>query len=403
MTAIPEPRRAWTPSRTILVASVGTIGYTLPLFLTGALAVQITGELAFGVAGIGLAIGVFRGCAALTSYHMGRLVDWLGALRSMRLCTVIAAVCSFGIGAWADSLTSLAAWMLVGGTANALGQPAANRLLQRHVVSGRQGVAFGVKQGSVPSATMLAGLAVPAIALTLGWRWAYMAPAILSVATFVLSRGLTVPMARGKAGTPKPRGVTPGGGKLEDRSTIVLLGAAMGLAMAAASVASAFFVGGAVVAGMSPQVAGTVLAVASACTIATRLVAGVAVDRLAGGQLLISAAMVAVGAFGFVTLAIGGPTLLTVGIIVAMAGGWGSNGVFWYCLVQAYPDAPGRATGAVAPGALLGSSSGPVVFGAVIERTSYTVAWSACCILGLASSAAMVWAARRLRHRQVGV
>ena len=41
------------------------------------------------------------------------------------------------------------------------------------VPAGRQGLSFGVKQAAIPVSTLLAGAAVPTVALTLGWRWAF--------------------------------------------------------------------------------------------------------------------------------------------------------------------------------------------------------------------------------------
>ena len=381
-----------------MVTVAGTIAYTQPVFLAGALSVQLTGELAFGVAGIGLAVGVFRGTAALTSMHMGRLVDRLGSVRSLRLAAAIAAISSAGIAWTSVNLLTFAAWLVLAGTANAIGQPATNRLLHRLIPPERQGIAFGVKQAAVPTSTMLAGLAIPAIALTVGWRWAFAGPSLLLVVLVLLSAGVgqrtPMPPLRGRA-----KGARKATERLEDRPTIVLLAAAIGLGMAGASVAPAFFVDSAVRGGLRPDIAGVVLAIASVTTVLSRLTAGYVVDRMQSDQLKLAAGMVLSGAFGFAALAVGRPAWSIVGIIIAMTLGWGFNGVFWYCLVQAYPDSPARATGAVAPGGLLGSSLGPIVFGVVVERTSYTVGWSLASGLGLLAATAMYLAGRRLRHR----
>ena len=395
----PGARRAWTPGRAMTVTVLGTVAYTQPVFLVGALAVQVTEELAFGVAGIGLAVGLFRGTAALTSAHMGRLADRLGSVTSLRLAAGVAAVASAGLALTAVSLATFSIWLVVAGTANAIGQPATNRLLQRHIPPERQGIAFGVKQAAVPTSTMLAGFAVPLIALTLGWRWAFAGPAVLTLLLLAASRGV----GQRPAGSVLRRSRDPGGEQavLEDRATIVLLSAAIGLGMAGASAAPAFFVDSAVTGGLRPDIAGLVLAGASIATILSRLLAGYVADRLPGGQLRMAAVMVLLGSVGYALLAVGGPSLYVVGIVIAMALGWGFNGVFWYCLVQAYPDTPGRATGAVAPGGLLGSSLGPIIFGVVVERTSYTVGWTLAGLLGLVAAVVMFLAAERLKARDV--
>ena len=395
--ADPGRRRPWTTSRALLVTVAGTIAYTQPVFLTGALSVQLTGELAFGVAGLGLAVGVFRGAAALTSVHLGRLVDRLGSVRSLRLAAAISAISSAGIAWTSVNLVTFAAWLVLAGTANAIGQPATNRLLHRLIPPGRQGIAFGVKQAAVPASTMLAGLAIPVIALTVGWRWAFALPTLLLILLILLSArvGQRTPMPRRRARADRAGNPTE---RLQDRPTIVLLAAAIGLGMAGASVAPAFFVDSAVRGGLRPEIAGVTLAIASVTTVLSRLAAGYVVDRMGNDQLNLAAGMVLVGAFGFAALAVGRPAWSTVGIIIAMALGWGFNGVFWYCLVRAYPQSPARATGAVAPGGLLGSSLGPIVFGVVVERTSYTVGWSVASGLGLLAASAMYLAGRRLRR-----
>ena len=43
----------------------------------------------------------------------------------------------------------------------------------------RRGAAFGIKQAAAPLATLLAGLAIPVFALTLGWRAAFLAACLL--------------------------------------------------------------------------------------------------------------------------------------------------------------------------------------------------------------------------------
>lgn len=49
------------------------------------------------------------------------------------------------------------------------------------MATGRRGFAFGVKQSAVPLTAMLAGLAVPVFAVTVGWRWAFGAAAALGL------------------------------------------------------------------------------------------------------------------------------------------------------------------------------------------------------------------------------
>lgn len=82
------------------------------------------------------------------------------------------------------------------------GQLASNLTLSRYVPAHRLGLSFGIKQAAIPLATLLAGAAVPAVALTLGWRWAYGIGAVLALAALLISPRDTV----GRERTP----ATPG-------------------------------------------------------------------------------------------------------------------------------------------------------------------------------------------------
>src|SRR4029453_10793467 len=81
---------------------------------------------------------------------------------------------------------SVVAILTVGAAANALGQLASNSSLAQHVPARRQGLSFGVKQAAIPICTLLAGASVPIVALTLGWRWAFVLAAVLAVAAIPL-------------------------------------------------------------------------------------------------------------------------------------------------------------------------------------------------------------------------
>ena len=104
------------------------------------------------------------------------------AMTTMRASTRARSSCALLAAALATGTGWLAAALAVGGLANAVGQPAGNATLAQHVSADRFGIAFAVKQSGIPVATLLGGLAVPAVALTIGWRWAFAAGALLAVA-----------------------------------------------------------------------------------------------------------------------------------------------------------------------------------------------------------------------------
>src|SRR5690606_29072959 len=66
-------------------------------------------------------------------------------------------------------------WWLVGamavlGAANATCQGTSNRTVATLLPSHRRGLGFGIKQGAVPVAIVLGGLAVPTTTEVFGWR-----------------------------------------------------------------------------------------------------------------------------------------------------------------------------------------------------------------------------------------
>ncbi len=182
------------PGWRTLASVIGVVtGGALPGFLTGGVSVQLRADLGFGESGLGFAVGAFFTAAALSSAVLGRTAERLGPSRAMQASAVVSVVSLLGVAAGARSFTTLLLWLAVGGVANALAQPAANLFIARTVEASRLGMAFAVKQSGIPAATLLGGLAVPAIALTVGWRWAFVAGAAVP-----LGGGLTLPRVGGR-------------------------------------------------------------------------------------------------------------------------------------------------------------------------------------------------------------
>ena len=112
---------------------------------------------------------------------MGRVVERIGAHRAMRVSATGSAAALLGVALFAESWAGLVACLVLGGLANAVAHPATHLSLARKVPANRQGFSFGIKQAAIPAATLLAGLAVPIIAVTFGWRWAFAGGAALAL------------------------------------------------------------------------------------------------------------------------------------------------------------------------------------------------------------------------------
>lgn len=69
------------------------------------------------------------------------------------------------------------------------------------------------------------------------------------------------------------------------------------------------------------------------------------------------------------------PSLYLVAMPVALLGTWSWPGVFFFTLVQSFPEIPARASGLGLSGNLTGTLIGPVVVGALAASGDYGVAW----------------------------
>jgi MFS family permease len=361
----------------------------LPGLLTGALAVQLGQDLAFGTAGLGAAIAAVRATATVSSVPVGRFADRLGAINALRVATAAAALSAAWIALGARSWWGLTAGLIVSGFAIAMGHPAANRLLSRTVPPDRQGIAFGIKQSAPPTASLLAGVSVPMIALTVGWRWAFGLGAVLAVV-------MMVAIGRRPAQRPKPLEPPAGGRRRRPRPGMVVLGFGFGFGTAAAVVVPAFYVDTAVRAGSPVSLAGTLLAVASAATIVVRVSMGFVADRIERNHFWLCGGLLAVGCVGLVLLASGNPMTMAAGVVVATPMLWGFNGVFWFAVVRLGSDRPGTITGIMSPGGHLGGSLGPLTFGLLATAVGDRGAWLTWSLLGLAAALSMFAAAHVL-------
>ena len=389
----PREREASNRRPILLAVAVATVG-VLPAFLTGGLAVQIRDELDFGSAALGLAVAAFFASSSLASAIMGRLVERIGFHRGMRLAAIGSAASLFGVALLAGSWAGLVACLVLGGLANAVLHPATNLSLAREVPAGRQGLSFGVKQAAIPAATLLAGLAVPGIALTFGWRWAFAGGAVIALAV-----ALFVP-----AGTPG--GVVR---RLEEArekdarvAPLVLLALGIGLGSTATAPLGSFLVESSVAAGLRVDTAGLLLALGSAVNIVVRVAFGHLADGMSGGRLRLVAAMLGIGVVGFALLASGESALILPGALLAFGAGWGWPGLFNFAVVKTSPGAPAAATGVTQTGASGGAALGPLLFGLVVEAASYDVAWLVSAAIALGALAAIL-AGRRmvLRDRRL--
>ncbi|MET7371419.1 MFS transporter [Micromonospora arida] len=374
------------PVRASAGAVVTTVACVLPVFLLGGLAVQMGTDLGFSPAGLGLAVSVYFGVSALASVPSGRLVERYGPALVARCGILLAAGSMLAVAAFARSYPVLVGLLALSAAANALGQLASNAALAQHVPARRQGLSFGVKQAAIPVSTLLAGVAVPTIALTAGWRWAFVAAAVAALTTLA-----AVP--RQLPGLARRAGATRAG---RATAALVVIGAAATLASGAANSLGTFLVDSAAARGLSPGLAGLTLTLGSAVCVAARVGAGWLADRRETGHIALIAAMLLVGAVGLGLLALTGSVPLVVGVVLGFGLGWAWPGLMNFAVVRLHPQSPAAATSITQTGVYAGGCLGPLSLGPLAAHLGYPAMWTIAAVAMLLAAALMLVGSRLL-------
>ncbi|WP_353158080.1 MFS transporter [Salinisphaera shabanensis] len=360
----------------------------LPLFMVGALGLQLSEDVGVPISALSFASAAFFGAGALVSSAAGYVASVYGVRSTMRYALVLVIGVLFYLALWLQSMAGLIVILAIAGMGNALAQPSVNLYLAERISHRRQGTAYGIKQSAIPAAGMLAGLAVPAIGLTVGWRWAFALFAIPPVILAVYLPNARVISQPDKAYRRRPD---------VSRPILRVIALGSGLAMAAGSSLIIFLVPGAVVAGWSPAHSGLVFAGASVVGVVGRLACGVQADRRDGRHLCAIAMMLLIGAVGFAALAFSHPLLFVLGASIAFGFGWGWTGLLIHAVVQLSPSAPASSTGLVQVGTSSGAVAGPLLFGFIVEHGSYPLAWTTAGVELLLASLIFVVAAMMIR------
>lgn len=358
-----------------LVAALGV----LPTFLTGGLVTQLRDDLGVDVAQIGLATASLFVTTAVFAPTGARFARRIGTSRAIVVAPIISAV-SLATGATAINFASLVAAMILGGMANAIAQPVASIRLAEFVHSRSLGLAFGIKQAAVPSAALFAGLAVPTIAVTVGWRWVWITAAIAAILAaaygFASRRVMPVDLL---TGTETLRGRD----RLERRSMfLVTIGAF--LAATVGTSVGVFFIDSAVSIGFTPTSAGLMYASFSAVAIITRVALGWYSDRKpAIDSYLLATCLLAAGVIGNLLFASQAVWAVFGGALLSYVLGWAWPGILQWSVVRDNRLNVAAATGFFQSGSSMGAGVGPIFFGALVGATSYQLGWLAAAGLGV--------------------
>jgi predicted MFS family arabinose efflux permease len=251
----------------------------------------------------------------------------------------------------------------------------------------RQGLAFGIKQAAIPAAVLVSGLALPLIALPLGWRTAFVLCATGALVVAAVARRRAGSFVAPAARPPAPR---------PSRALIVTaVGAALG--SAGPNSLGAYLVASSVDIGIAEGAAGLLAATGSAVSLVTRVALGQRADRRADYGFGAVIVLLAVGSSGFALLASDSTPLFVAGALVAFALGWGWPGLFNLAVVDHNRNAPGAATGVTQTGIYVGAAAGPAAYGLLSTEIGYSGAWAIVGVFCLLSALAFAWAARLRR------
>ena len=349
-----------------VMATVSTI---FPGFLVGALSVQISDEMGVSEAVYGWGLGSFFLAATVGSILLGRLAQRIGPANQMTAALAVTAVVQVALAATARSFPAVIGFLVIAGWANAANQTAVNLALARAELP-RLGLAVSAKQSGMPAASLLAGFAVPALALTVGWRWAYVTGAALAVAAVPVVRAAIESAPTGSRARTPARPVS-------SFRALVLAAVAGGFLSFSAGTLNAWTVGSGVDAGLGPGPAGLFLGIGAGLGIALRLAGGYWSDTMRQPPFRVAGLTGLVGAASIAALALRAPGPHVAFTLLAFGGGWIWPAFTNFGIVRTNPDAAGTATGVTQMGIYVGVFLAPLVTGVLIEQSGYPLMWLA--------------------------
>ncbi|MDE0170255.1 MAG: MFS transporter [bacterium] len=174
---------------TLMLLAMGVS--TMASHALGILAGFLIEEFSITRAELGAVIAVSSALAAVVAIPAGRAVDLVGAKRSLLAVFAVSAL-SFFLYALARNMVVMYAASAIAAVPLSAANSATNKTIALYLPPRRRGIVTGVKQSGVSLALFLSGVALPPVALLLGWRAALGIVGALTVVALV-STGVAVP------------------------------------------------------------------------------------------------------------------------------------------------------------------------------------------------------------------
>jgi len=354
----------------------------------GILATFIIDDLSISRAELGIVLGLVNVAAAVLSPIAGRVTDRIGGKKAL-VALFVTAGATFLIFGTAVAYSMLFVGAVAGAISQAMANPATNKLIAEDVPAGKRGVITGVKQSGVQAGIFLGGLTVPTLAISLGWRGAYLIVAMVPL-VFTAVVAWVIPA------TPKATTEHRTRSRIPLPSAIWWLagfGFLMGFSGAVTFLVPLF---AEEALGHSPLVGGIAAAVIAFAAVPGRILWSRYAERSGAFRgSLGTMAVLSIAAAGLFYLSGAAAAWLLWPAAVLIAAGsssWNSVGMV-AVMVEAGVAATGRASGFVLFGFLTGLGIAPPIFGAIVDHTgSYDLMWllSALTAAG-AAIAIVVW------------
>jgi len=324
----------------------------------------------------------------LFSMPGGRLADRLGVRPSFLGGLAVAAI-GLLAAALAPGFLAFLVCLFVAGSGWSVVNPALGKAIMDVFPVSERGIAMGVKQMGLTLGGLVAALALPAIAATLGWRYAVGACSVVVAVPVALGWR---PLAafhvgvRGATSTACERGATSWWWARRP-ALVVFFATGFVLGMVQGAVLSylpLFTIQGL---GFDKIGAGLLVAASQAGGAVSRLALGAASDRWAAGRRSRWLAFTgAIGAAIFLVYAVWPATSAGLAGLLAFATGVGAYGwVGIFFVISAEAGGRGQAgllSGVAFASIVLGLLVGPPIFGLLLEGfDSYAVAWAVFAVL----------------------
>ncbi len=320
----------------------------------------------------------------LFSLPGGRLADRLG-VRPAFLGGLALGAAGLLAAALAPGFLAFLACLFVAGAGWSVVNPTLGKAIMDVFPVRERGIAMGVKQMGLTLGGLVSALALPAIAATLGWRYAVGACSVVVALPVALGWR---PLGAFRPGAREP-GPTVAAGTVGSTwwwarrpALVVFFATGFVLGMVQAAVLSYLPLFTIQALGFDKIGAGLLVAASQAGGAVSRLALGAASDRWFTGRRSMWLALTgAVGAVIFTVYALWAAASPLTAAVLAFAtgvGAYGWVGIFFVISAEAGgPRQAGLLSGVAFAAIVLGLLVGPPVFGLLLEASnSYAVAWA---------------------------